>query len=157
VLFLFFLFTPFRWHPDHVPGQSELSIGIKARPYILTPFVRNLHKLEWKSPRGGELAKPEIYKLKLALRSGLALELNGSLKDSSSFLELLNQCGWRLWANSNQYEQGNFRERKQIKWESTSEHDDLFYRGLVPKNIVSVEEATKARSIPTLSLSKLVT
>jgi hypothetical protein len=33
------------------------------------------------------------------------------------------------------------------------EHSDLFYRGSVPKNLVPVEEATKARSIPTLSLS----
>jgi hypothetical protein len=36
---------------------------------------------------------------------------------------------------------------------NTSEHSDLFYRGLVPKNLVPVEEATKAGSIPTLSLS----
>jgi hypothetical protein len=28
--------------------------------------------------------------------------------------------------------------------------------GLVPKNLVSIEEATKARSIPTLSLSQSV-
>jgi hypothetical protein len=66
-----------------------------------------------------------------------------------------------LGANSNQYLQGNFRERKegkQIKWKSnTSEHDDLFYQGLVPKNLVLVEEATKAGSIPTLSLSQAVT
>jgi hypothetical protein len=33
---------------------------------------------------------------------------------------------------------------------NTSEHGDLFYRGSVPKNLVPVEEATKARSIPTL-------
>jgi hypothetical protein len=37
--------------------------------------------------------KPEIYKLKLALRPGLALELNRSSKDRSPCLELLNQCG----------------------------------------------------------------
>jgi hypothetical protein len=40
---------------------------------------------------------------------------------------------------------------------NTSEHDDLFYRGSVPKNLVPVEEATKAGSIPTLSLSQAVT
>jgi hypothetical protein len=34
-----------------------------------------------------------------------------------------------------------------------SRHDDLFYRGSVPKNLVPIEEATKAGSIPTLSLS----
>jgi hypothetical protein len=38
-----------------------------------------------------------------------------------------------------------------------SEHGDLFYRGSVPKNLVPVEEATKAGSISTLSLSQTVT
>jgi hypothetical protein len=33
----------------------------------------------------------------------------------------------------------------------------LFYRGSVPKNLIRVEEAIKAESIPTLSLSQLVT
>jgi hypothetical protein len=37
------------------------------------------------------------------------------------------------------------------------EHGDLFYRGSVPKNLVPVEEATKVGSIPTLSLSQMVT
>jgi hypothetical protein len=40
---------------------------------------------------------------------------------------------------------------------NTSEHGDLFYRGLVPKNLVPVEEATKVGSISTLSLSQTVT
>jgi hypothetical protein len=40
---------------------------------------------------------------------------------------------------------------------NTSEHSDLFYQGLVPKNLVPVEEATKARSISTISLSQTVT
>jgi hypothetical protein len=35
----------------------------------------------------------------------------------------------------------------------TSGHDDLFCRGSVPKNLIPVEEATKAGSILTLSLS----
>jgi hypothetical protein len=34
-----------------------------------------------------------------------------------------------------------------------SRYGDLFYRGSVPKNLVPVEEATKAGSISTLSLS----
>jgi hypothetical protein len=38
-----------------------------------------------------------------------------------------------------------------------SEHDDLFYRGSVPKNIVPIEEVTKTESISTLSLSQTVT
>jgi hypothetical protein len=33
----------------------------------------------------------------------------------------------------------------------------LFYRGLVPKNLVPVEEVTKTGSISTLSLSQTVT
>jgi hypothetical protein len=38
-----------------------------------------------------------------------------------------------------------------------SGHDDLFYRGSVPKNLVPVEEVTKTGSISTLSLSQTVT
>jgi hypothetical protein len=34
-----------------------------------------------------------------------------------------------------------------------SRHDDLFYQGSVPKNLVLVEEATKVGSISTLSFS----
>jgi hypothetical protein len=34
-----------------------------------------------------------------------------------------------------------------------SRHGDLFYRGSVPKNLVPVEEATKAGSISALTLS----
>jgi hypothetical protein len=40
---------------------------------------------------------------------------------------------------------------------NASEHGDLFYRGLVPKNLVPVEEATKIGSIATVSLSQSVT
>jgi hypothetical protein len=40
---------------------------------------------------------------------------------------------------------------------NTNEHGRFVYRGSVPKNLVPVEEATKARSIPTLSLSQSVT
>jgi hypothetical protein len=36
---------------------------------------------------------------------------------------------------------------------NTSERGDLFYQGSVPKNLITVEEATKAGSISTLSLS----
>jgi hypothetical protein len=36
---------------------------------------------------------------------------------------------------------------------NASEHCDLFYRGSVPKNLIPIEEATKAGSIPILSLS----
>jgi hypothetical protein len=36
---------------------------------------------------------------------------------------------------------------------NTSGHGDLFYRVSVPKNLIPVEEATKAESISILSLS----
>jgi hypothetical protein len=36
---------------------------------------------------------------------------------------------------------------------NTSGHGDLFYRCSVPKNLIPVEEATKAGSISTISLS----
>ena len=38
-----------------------------------------------------------------------------------------------------------------------SEHDDLLYKGSVPKNLVPVEEVTKTGSISTLPLSQRVT
>jgi hypothetical protein len=66
-----------------------------------------------------------------------------------------------LGVNSNQYWQGNVRERKESKTNqmeiNTSGHGDLFYRGSVIKNLVPVEEATKAGSISTLSLYQMVT
>jgi hypothetical protein len=33
---------------------------------------------------------------------------------------------------------------------NAGEHGDLFYRGLVPKNLVPVEDATMAGSIPVI-------
>jgi hypothetical protein len=39
----------------------------------------------------------------------------------------------------------------------TDGHDDLFYLGLVLKNLVPVEVVTKTRSLSTLSLSQTVT
>jgi hypothetical protein len=37
------------------------------------------------------------------------------------------------------------------------EHGDLFYRGLVLKNLVPIEVVTKTGSLSTLSLSQMVT
>jgi hypothetical protein len=39
---------------------------------------------------------------------------------------------------------------------NASKHDDLFYRGSVPKNLIPIEKATKVGFIPTLSLSQSV-
>jgi hypothetical protein len=67
-----------------------------------------------------------------------------------------------LGANSNQYEQENFRERGERRNKSKGEDQHkwtrLFVsRGSVPKNLLPVEEATKVGSISTLSLSQSVT
>jgi hypothetical protein len=45
---------------------------------------------------------------------------------------------------------------KQIAGKQRVRHVDLFYRGLVLSNLLPVEEATKAGSISTLSLSQTV-
>jgi hypothetical protein len=63
-----------------------------------------------------------------------------------------------MGANSNSHYQGNVREGKTNQTRiKASEHDDLFYQGSVPKNLVPVEEVTKTGSISTLSLSQTVT
>jgi hypothetical protein len=50
------------------------------------------------------------------------------------------------------------REGKTIQQRNnTNEHGDLFYRGLVLKNLVPVEVVTKTGSLSTLSLSQTVT
>jgi hypothetical protein len=51
------------------------------------------------------------------------------------------------------------RERgKQINQENKADgHGDLFYQGLIPKNLVPVEVVTKTGSLSTLSLSQMVT
>jgi hypothetical protein len=67
-----------------------------------------------------------------------------------------------LGANSKQYEQEKFREREEGRNKSSDEDQHKWTRwfvsrGLVPKNLLPVEEATKAGSIPTLSLSQSAT
>jgi hypothetical protein len=63
-----------------------------------------------------------------------------------------------MGANSNSHLQGNVTEGKTNQTRiKASEHDDLFYQGSVPKNLVPVEEVTKTGSISTLSLSQTTT
>ena len=71
----------------------------------------------------------KIINLSTHYKPGLALELNSSPgeRDNKS--------------NGNQ----------------ANEHDDLFYRGSVPKNLVPVEVVKKTGSLSTLSLSQTVT
>jgi hypothetical protein len=80
----------------------------------------------------------KFINFKHTLRPGLALELNSSQKNVS----LAKSCS------------KNEDDVTRIK---ASEHDDLFYRGSVPKNLVPVEEVTKTESISTLSLSQTAT
>jgi hypothetical protein len=73
--------------------------------------------------------KPKIYKLKHTLRPGLALELNPRRKIVSLATSCSNDADDVLGANSNQYRQGNFRDRKgseQIKRESKRVNTMIF-------------------------------
>jgi hypothetical protein len=49
------------------------------------------------------------------------------------------------------------KEGKQIEWRSTQMNTVICLPRFSSKDLVPVEEATKARSIPTLSLSQSVT
>jgi hypothetical protein len=49
------------------------------------------------------------------------------------------------------------REENKSTNKKADEHDNLFYRGLVLKNLVPVEVVTKTGSLLTLSLSQTVT
>jgi hypothetical protein len=71
----------------------------------------------------------KIIKLSTHYKPGLALELNSSPREGENK------------SNENQ----------------ANEHDDLFYRGSVVKNLVPVEVVTKTGSLSTLSLSQTVT
>jgi hypothetical protein len=69
-----------------------------------------------------------------------------------------------LGANSKQCEQENFREREREEKEETNQmvkintsgHNDLFPEVWIQKNLLPVEETTKAGSISTLFLSQSV-
>jgi hypothetical protein len=71
----------------------------------------------------------KFIKLSIHYKPGLALELKSSRERGENK------------SNKNQ----------------ANRHGDLFYRGSVPKNLVSVEEVTKTGSISTLSLSQTIT
>jgi hypothetical protein len=49
------------------------------------------------------------------------------------------------------------REKTNQPRSKADEHDELFYRGLVLKNLVPVEVVTKTGSLSTLSISQTVT
>jgi hypothetical protein len=52
---------------------------------------------------------------------------------------------------------GDFQGENKSNENQADEHDDLFYRGSVPKNLVPVEEVTKTVSMSTLSISQTIT
>jgi hypothetical protein len=72
----------------------------------------------------------KIINLSTHYNSGLALELNPGPKERGETKQPRNKA---------------------------DEHDDLFYRGSVLKNLVPVEVVTKTGSLSTLSLSQTVT
>jgi hypothetical protein len=72
----------------------------------------------------------KIINLSSHYKPGLALELNPSPKERGKINQPRNKV---------------------------DEHGDLFYRGLVLKNLVSVEVVTKTGFLSTLSLSQTVT
>ena len=72
----------------------------------------------------------KIINLSTHYKPGLALEINPSPKERGETNQPRNKA---------------------------DEHGDLFYRGLVLKNLVPVEVVTKTGSLSTLSLSQTVT
>jgi hypothetical protein len=77
----------------------------------------------WKSSRGGVNRRHlKIINFEHTLHLGLGLEINLECGRSFHLLWVAQSMRITLGANSNQYEQGNFRERreeKQIEWRST--------------------------------------
>jgi hypothetical protein len=74
--------------------------------------------------------KPEIYNFKHTLQAGVSIRVK--------------------------FKSGREGENKSNE-NQANEHGDLFYRGLVPKNLVPVEVVKKIGSVSTLSLSQMVT
>jgi hypothetical protein len=72
----------------------------------------------------------KIINLSTHYKPRLALEMNPSLKERGKTNQPRNKA---------------------------DEHDDLFYRGSVLKNLVPIEVVTKTGSLSTLSLSQTVT
>jgi hypothetical protein len=78
----------------------------------------------------------------------------------------VNKCNLRFITLNTHYKPGLALELKSSLGErgenksngnQANKHDDLFFRGSVPKNLVPVEEVTKTGSISSLSLSQTVT
>jgi hypothetical protein len=60
------------------------------------------------------------------------------------------------WVSIRNKHESEREAAKQIMSKCGVRHDDLFYRGSVLANLLPVEEATKAGSFSTLSLSQTV-
>jgi hypothetical protein len=74
--------------------------------------------------------KSEIYKLKHTLQAGVSVRSEFESEREGKTNQQRNKA---------------------------NEHDDLFYRGSILKNLVPVEVVTKTGSLSTLSLSQTVT
>jgi hypothetical protein len=104
----------------------------------------------WKSPRGCWIGETWNYKLKHALYLRLGLEINLGCRRLFLLLWVAQSIRITLGANSNKYEQGNFREKreeKQIEWRSTQLNTAICLSRFGSKEPSHVEEATKAGSI----------
>jgi hypothetical protein len=104
------------------------------------------------SQRGTELTSPTLYILRVISESRLEGVNRRNLKIIN--LSTHYKPGLALEMNSSPRKRG-----KQINQQinKADDHDDLFYRGSVLKNLVPVEVVTKTRSLSTLSLSQTVT
>jgi hypothetical protein len=110
-------------------SHFNFRIYIKYLSFNLVLLVR-LFRLKLESHlEGVNRRNLKFRNLNTHYKSGLALELNSSPGERGKK------------SNGNQ----------------ADEHDDLFYRGSVPKNLIPVEVVIKTGSLSTLSLSQTVT
>jgi hypothetical protein len=89
------------------------------------------------------------------LECNLESRLEGVNMRNLKFINLSTnyKSGLALETNSSPGERGKTNQTRS----KANEHGDLFYQGLVLKNLVSVEVVTKTGSLSTLSLSQTVT
>jgi hypothetical protein len=105
--------------------------------------------------------KPEIYKLKHTLKARVSVRIKFKFKRLFLLLGVTQRMRMTYESKLKSILSKETLERENRENKSNgnraSGHDDLFYQGSVLKNLVPVEEATKARSIPTIFLSQTVT
>jgi hypothetical protein len=118
------------WEAELSRCQSDLGNTRHDSRYVLSRISSCRSVILKIAYKGVNRWNLKIINLSTHYKPGLALELNPSPKE---------------------------REKQINQKNKTNEHGDLFYRGLVLKNLVLVEVVTKTRSLSTLSLSQTVT